>query len=159
MADPSHSGPAVRYPPPLLFLLGIVAGWLLDRAHPLPLVGAAARPAGTLAGWLLLALGCGLAVWAVATFRGAGTTIIPHRRASALVTHGPYRLSRNPMYLALSLVYLGAVLLMNSVWMLLILPLLIAVLYLTVIRREERYLGATFGSAYGEYLSQVRRWL
>jgi protein-S-isoprenylcysteine O-methyltransferase Ste14 len=63
------------------------------------------------------------------------------------------------MYLALSLVYLGAVLLMNSVWMLLILPLLIAVLYLTVIRREERYLGATFGSAYGEYLSQVRRWL
>src|SRR5262245_21444856 len=126
MTDPWPSGPAVRCPPPVLFLLGIVAGWWFERAHPLPLIGAPARPAGVLAGSLLVALGVGLTALAVTTFRGAGTAIIPNRRASTLVTHGPYRWSRNPMYLGLALAYLGIVLAMNSVWMLLFLPLVMA---------------------------------
>jgi protein-S-isoprenylcysteine O-methyltransferase Ste14 len=85
--------------------------------------------------------------------------IIPNRPASTLVTHGPFRLSRNPMYLGLSLVYLGVTLLVNSVWPLLLLPLVIAILQPTVIRLEERYLGARFGTAYDEYCRRVRRWL
>src|SRR5262249_18594301 len=139
MTSPAPLGTNVRYPPPLLFVLGIVAGWLLDRAVPLPLIGPAARLAGALVGWLLLALGVALAVWALVTFRAAGTTISPSRPASTMVTHGPFRVSRNPMYLALSLLYLGVMLLVNSVWPLLLLPFVIAILHLTVIRQE----GAT----------------
>jgi len=159
MINPSPSGPGVRYPPPLLFVLGIVAGWLLNRAFPLPLIGSAARSAGALVGWLLVALGAAWPVWALATFRGARTAISPNQSASTLVTHGPFQLSRNPMYLGLSLLYLGVMLLVNSVWILLFLPLVIAILYLTVIRQEERHLAATFGIAYDEYRRRVRRWL
>lgn len=152
-------GPDVRYPPPLLFALGIVAGWLLSRAFPLPLIEPTARSTATPIGWLLIALGAGLSVWGLVTFRGAGTPIRPDQPASTLVTHGPFRLSRNPMYLGLSVVYLGVMLLLNSLWTLLLLPSVIAILYLTVIRREERHLAATFGSAYDEYRRRVRRWL
>jgi protein-S-isoprenylcysteine O-methyltransferase Ste14 len=159
MTNKPPSGPNVRYPPPFVFVLGIVAGWLLYRVFPLPLTGPAARSAGTLVGWLLVALGAGLSVWALATFRGARTAISPNRPASNLVTLGPYRLSRNPMYLGLSLLYLGVTLLVNSLWILLLLPVVIAILHLTVIRREERYLAATFGITYDEYRRQVRRWL
>lgn len=159
MEESSSSGPDVRYPPPVVFVLGIVAGWFLCRAFPLPLVGPTARSAAALAGWLLVALGTGLSVWGLATLRGAGTPIRPNKPVSTLVTNGPFRLSRNPMYLGLSLVYLGVMLLMNSVWTGLFLPLVIAILYLTVIRPEERYLAATFGIAYDEYRRRVRRWL
>lgn len=159
MSNPSPSGPDVRYPPPLLFVLGIVAGWLLHRAFPLPLIGPTARSTATLVGWLVVALGAGLSVWGLVTFRGAGTPIRPDRPASMLVRHGPFRFSRNPMYVGLCLVYLGVTLLLNSLWTVLFLPLVIATLYLTVIRHEERYLASTFGIAYDEYRRRVRRWL
>jgi protein-S-isoprenylcysteine O-methyltransferase Ste14 len=157
VTDPSRSGPGVRYPPPLLFVLGIVLGWWLDRAMPLPLAGPAARWRAV--GWALVAFGISLTTWAVATFRGARTSIIPNRPATTLVTHGPFRLSRNPMYLALTLLYLGMVLLLNSAWPLLLLPLVITVLQWTVIRPEEHYLAARFGVSYAEYWRRVRRWL
>jgi protein-S-isoprenylcysteine O-methyltransferase Ste14 len=156
---PPSSGPAVRYPPPLLFALGIVAGLLLDQAFPLPLIGPTTRSAAAVGGWLLVALGTGLAGWGLATLLGAGTPIRPNRPASTLVTHGPFRISRNPMYLGLSLVCLGVTLLMNSAWIALLLPPVLAVLDLTVIRHEERYLAATFGFAYDEYCRRIRRWL
>jgi protein-S-isoprenylcysteine O-methyltransferase Ste14 len=159
MINPPPSGPGVRYPPPLLFVLGIVAGWLLYRAFPLPLIGPAARSAGALVGWLLVALGTSLAVWALATLLGARTAIRPNRPASTLVTHGPFQHSRNPMYLGLSLLYLGVTLLVNSAWTLLFFPLVIAILHLTVIRQEERYLSAAFGIAYDDYRRRVRRCL
>jgi protein-S-isoprenylcysteine O-methyltransferase Ste14 len=143
----------------LLFVLGIVAGWLLHRAFPLPLIAPTARSTATLVGWLVVALGAGLSVWGLVTFRGAGTPIRPDRPASMLVRHGPFRFSRNPMYVGLCLVYLGVTLLLNSLWTVLFLPLVIATLYLTVIRHEERYLASTFGIAYDEYRRRVRRWL
>jgi protein-S-isoprenylcysteine O-methyltransferase Ste14 len=158
VTDPSRSGPAVRYPPPLLFVLGIVVGWLLDGTLPLPLASPGTRWA-RLVGWLLVALGAGLAAWALTTFRRARTTFIPNRPASMLVTHGPYRLSRNPMYLALCLLCAGAAFLVNTAWILLLLPVVIAVLQRTVIRPEERYLDTTFVSAYDRYRRSVRRWL
>jgi len=159
MRPPPLSGPDVRYPPPLAFVVGIGAGWLLYLAFPLPLIGPTAHPAAELVGWLLVALGSGLSLWGLVTFRGAGTTIFPSQPASALVTHGPFRLSRNPMYVGLSFVYLGVMLLVNSAWTGLFFPVVIAVLYLTVVRPEERYLAATFGVAYDEYRRRVRRWL
>ena len=159
MPERSPSGPGVHYPPPLLFALGLAGGWLLDRAVALPLAPPAARPIVALAGWLLLAGGVALSAWAVATFRGARTSIIPNRPASRLVVHGPFRFSRNPMYAGLTLLYLGAVCLLDSLWPLLLLPAVIALLHLTVIRLEERYLGAAFGAAYDAYRRRVRRWV
>ena len=159
MRKPPSFGPDVRYPPPVLFAIGVVAGWLLYLAFPLPLVGPTARAATTMLGWLLVVLGTGLSGWGLATLLGAGTPVRPSQPASRLVTHGPFRISRNPMYLGLSLVYLGVMLLVNSVWTALLLPLVLAALCLTVIRHEERHLAATFGGAYDAYRRRVRRWL
>jgi protein-S-isoprenylcysteine O-methyltransferase Ste14 len=143
----------------LLFVLGVVVGSLLHHAFPLPLIGPAGRPAAAIVGWLFVGLGTGLSVWGLATLRAAGTSIRPSSPASTLVTHGPFRLSRNPMYLGLTLVYLGVMLLTNSVWTAMFLPLVIVILYLTVIRYEERYLAGAFGNEYGEYRRRVHRWL
>lgn len=151
--------PGVRYPPPLLFAAGLGLGWVLHRVYPLPLLGASGRPAAALVGWAAIVVAALLALWAVASFRKAGTAIIPNRPATMLVLRGPFRFTRNPMYLALVLMYAGAGLLINSIWSLLLLPLVLLLLYRTVIRREERYLAAEFGPAYDAYRAQVRRWL
>jgi protein-S-isoprenylcysteine O-methyltransferase Ste14 len=75
------------------------------------------------------------------------------------VTGGPYRRTRNPMYVAMTLLYLGASLLMNGLWPLLALPVVLAALTFAVIRREERYLSSAFGAEYDAYRRRVRRWL
>lgn len=105
--------------------------------------------------------GAGLAglAWAMSTFLTSGTPIIPVKRASRLVTHGPYRYSRNPMYASLTLAYAGVALTTEMWWALILLPLVLSTLYLTVIAREERYLHSEFGDAYREYTTRVRRWL
>ena len=76
-----------------------------------------------------------------------------------MVTDGPYRYSRNPLYLRVTLLYLGFAFLVNDVWLLAVLPLVLIVLYVGVIRREERYLEAKFGDEYRAYKATVRRWL
>lgn len=154
---PAH--PGVRFPPPLLFVFGLAAGWLLHRVYPLPLLGAAERSLAVVPGWSLILVSLGLTAWALVSFRRAHTAVIPNRPATMLVLGGPYRFTRNPMYLSLVLLYLGVSLLVDSVWTLLLLPLLLFILYAAVIRREERYLAAAFGPGYLEYCARVRRWL
>ena len=97
--------------------------------------------------------------WAMFTFARARTAILPQKAASRLVDHGPYRLTRNPMYTGLSLLYLGLMLVMNWVWALFIFPFVIGLLYRFVISKEERYLLAEFGEEYREYCRRVRRWI
>ena len=155
----SPRGPGVRFPPPLLFVLPLGAGILLHRWLPLHLVDAQWRVFGVIAGWLLIGVWGGLSGWAIATFRRQRTAIIPNRPATRLVTWGPYRICRNPMYLALSALYLGVSVLVNTIWPVVFFPLVIALLYFLVIRREERYLSAAFGSEYEEFCAGVRRWL
>jgi len=162
MSSSTPSAPAnagVRVPPPLIFAGGLLLGWLLHRAQPLHLFGAA--PAGVRPGlgWLLVIAGFALSFSGVITFLRARTAVIPHHPASRLVTTGPYRFTRNPMYLGLTLAYLGGVVLMDSLWPLLLLPFVLFTLSVAVIRREERYLAAAFGDAYATYRRQVRRWL
>lgn len=110
-------------------------------------------------GWLLIVLGAAFAGWALTTFFLVGTAIFPNRPAAKMVGRGPYRLSRNPMYVGLSTLYLGLVALTGIVWALLMLPLVLWVLWVAVIRHEERYLASKFGSDYEEYRRSVRRWL
>jgi protein-S-isoprenylcysteine O-methyltransferase Ste14 len=150
---------AVVIPPPLLFVLTFFAGLLLQRIVPLPsYVGAPPlllRIAGiAMVGFaVLLVLGC------VLLFLRARTTIIPHGQASSLVRNGPYRFSRNPMYLAIASAYLGIAVLTGSLWPVLLLPLPLWILQRFVIPFEEATLRRVFGSDYDAYYRQVRRWV
>lgn len=76
-----------------------------------------------------------------------------------IVQHGPYRLSRNPMYLSLAVIVLGIALAVNTVWLVAVLPVLLLWLQRGVIHREERYLARRFGEEYQAYRSRVRRWI
>jgi protein-S-isoprenylcysteine O-methyltransferase Ste14 len=96
---------------------------------------------------------------AFAAFRRARTTIIPNQPATALVTGGPYRVTRNPMYVSLVALYLGVTLFVNSWWPVILLPLVILLVDRTIIAREERYLADAFPAEYGPYRARVRRWL
>ena len=158
---PSRGAPisaGVHFPPPLFFLFGFLVGWLLNRVHALPVL-----PPSTTArepvGLVLVGAGLLFMFWALVTFLAARTTVIPNRPASRLVTAGPYRFSRNPMYTGFTAVYIGFTLIINSAWPLLILPLVIMALLSMVIEREERYLNSAFGAEYAEYKGRVRRWV
>ena len=110
-------------------------------------------------GFPLLCIGAGLAVWSRRCLENAGTNVNPVLPATALVVTGPFRFSRNPMYVARTVLYLGLGLLMNALWVIAVLVPLLLVMQYGVIQREERYLEATFGEAYRRYRSAVRRWL
>ncbi|MCA1979353.1 MAG: isoprenylcysteine carboxylmethyltransferase family protein [Thiobacillus sp.] len=143
--------------PPAPYAAALVGGWWLDR-HRLPLPwddGAASH----LLGWLWLAAGLALFVWTLWTFYRHHTTVNPYGGASALCTDGPFRFSRNPIYLGDWLLLVGVSLLLNTVWPLLFSPLVWLMLRFGVIRHEETHLEAKFGDAYRAYKARVRRWL
>ena len=93
------------------------------------------------------------------TFGRARTAINPHHSASQLVTHGPYRFTRNPMYTGLTIAYLGGSALVDSAWPIIALPIVLLILVKTVISREEMYLADAFGAEYRGYVARVRRWV
>ena len=157
------TNPGVRLPPPILFILGFVGGWLLHRyilqLTILPDAATQAILAFRYGGIAFVIAGFGLAVWGVATFRRAGTAIVPRLPASSLVMAGPYRYTRNPMYAGLTIAYLGGGAILNSFWPFLLLPAVLLALTHMVIHREERYLTDAFGSEYAEYQRRVGRWM
>jgi len=157
--DASRHGARVAIPPPLLFALGFLAGAWLRAAWPGDALPAAYAPAARAAGFVLLAAGVSGAVAGLVTFFRAKTTVIPHRAASSLVQHGPYRITRNPMYVGLTLAYAGLALALNRLWPLAILPVVLAILIVAVIRPEERHLDERFGDEYRDYKRRVRRFL
>ncbi len=110
-------------------------------------------------GAIVTVLAIALFVSAVRTLRAAGTPIPGNRPATTIVRTGPYRVSRNPIYLAFSLVQLGLSLWVNSLALLITLIPAVALMWLVVIPREERYLEARFPSEYSPYKASVRRWL
>lgn len=154
----SHEGdfPGVIAPPPLLYLSALIAGLGLQLVSPWPL---APEWLMHFMGGLLFLLGAGLARWSFIAMARRSTSASPRQSASALVTDGPFGFSRNPIYVAMTLLYLGVTGLAASVWPLCFLPPLLAVMQWGVILREEGYLRRSFGPAYGQYQNQVRRWL
>lgn len=159
MTDTPPRSPGVFFPPPILFVLGIGLAWLIGRAVPLPLAPDALRPISLLVGYVAIALSSATITWALVTFRLADTGIYPNQPATSIVARGPYRFSRNPMYVGLTVMSLGIALVANSLWMIAALPFVLWLLTVLVIRREEAYLSSAFGEAYAEYRRSVRRWL
>lgn len=153
--------PGVRFPPPLLFVGGLFLAWLLDtRVRSLPMFGTGSTtPTMKFAGYALIIAGFGIAAWGMITFTRAHTAIIPHNPASSLVETGPYHFTRNPMYTGITVAYVGGILLLNTWWAVVFLPLALLLLFRFVVKREERYLSAEFGAAYDEYRQRVKRWL
>jgi protein-S-isoprenylcysteine O-methyltransferase Ste14 len=156
MEMPSADRPGViAFPPGLFagtFLVGLLVQWLIPRHLWSSTV---VRPVG---GGLLI-LGIALASWGRATMRRGGTNIDPREPALAIVTDGPFRFSRNPLYVAITLFYLGLTLLANALWPLLLLLPLLLVTHYGIVLREERYLEKKFGQTYLNYRRQVRRWV
>jgi protein-S-isoprenylcysteine O-methyltransferase Ste14 len=151
-------GPDVKFPPPLLFVAGLGAGVLLDRLLPSP----SAIPASSLfevAGIVLGVVGLAVVYTGILTFRRARTAVYPNRPAKLVVDHGVFAYSRNPMYVGMTIFYLGGVLLLHSLGALLLLPMVLLLLQALVIAREERHLRATFPAEYHAYCARVRRWL
>jgi protein-S-isoprenylcysteine O-methyltransferase Ste14 len=142
--------------PPLVMLVHLLAAFVLNWLHRLPL---ALPDYVEWAGYLLVLTGLGLAVSAVNRFTKAHTTLDPHGAVSALVVEGPYRFSRNPIYLGFVCTLIGLPIALGNYWGVILSPLLVLSLYWLVIRHEEAYLEKKFGEAYTGYRSRVRRWL
>jgi protein-S-isoprenylcysteine O-methyltransferase Ste14 len=142
--------------PPLVYLASIAAGVAAHLAWPLRLV-----PPGLSAplGAAAVAVAIVLFLVAVRSFRVAGTPVPGNRPTTTVVRTGPYRYSRNPIYLSFSLLQLGIAFWVNSIWLLVTLIPAILVMSLVVIPREEAFLEARFPSDYLPYKGSVRRWL
>lgn len=159
MTAADHDSPGVPVPPPLLFVFGFLVGLLADGVVPVGLFGPARRTIAVTGGWGSIAAGLLVMFWGIATFVRSRTAVMPHLPASRLVTSGPYRFTRNPMYVGLTLTYVGLALLIDTAWPLFVLPLVLVLLVVVVVRREERYLERAFGEAYRSYRHRVRRWV
>ena len=142
--------------PPLVYLMSLVTGALIQLATPLPfLPQSVAMPLGS----SLVLVAIALFSYAVAKFRAAGTPVPARKPTTMIVSAGPYRFSRNPIYLAFSVFQLGIAIWVNSLWLLATLVGAVALIHYVVIPREEQYLERRFGTEYLKYKSSVRRWL
>ncbi|WP_312255052.1 methyltransferase family protein [Stutzerimonas nitrititolerans] len=152
----SRRATGIFLPPPAIYLLFLALAWLLHWLWHLALP----RNLWThYFGWGLIDAGVLLMLWAGLLMLWRKTTVNPYGKPARLLEEGPFRFSRNPIYLADSLIYCGIALLWGSLWPWLLLPLVIHVMQRAVIRHEERLLVQLFGEAYRSYCARVRRWL
>src|SRR5688572_26745908 len=114
-------GPAIRFPPPLVFVAGFLVAWWLNQRLGFEIDGAGAGPIQVALGAAAVASGLTIMFWGIGTFVKARTPVIPVKPARQLVTHGPYRFTRNPMYVGLTFLYVGLALLINAAWPLVLL--------------------------------------
>ena len=155
-----HDSAAVRVFPPAVPVLTILAGTVLQRVWPLRVDVGLPPAARYWAGGLIVAGAIlGLGLWSVVLFRRSGQNENPWKPTPEIIEHGPYRITRNPMYLQMLLVCLGVALVLANWWILLLTPLGGWVLQWLAILPEEDYLERKFGDRYRAYRRRVRRWL
>ena len=153
-----HSdSPGVLVHPPLalggLIVTALVASWFF----PFRILGAGTLPIAL--GSILLAGSLLLILWSVLTFRRAHTNVSTHSAAMAIVSIGPFSISRNPIYFAMLLSFAGFALTANSLWFVFALLVMFILLRFGVISREEEYLTRKFGQPYLDYKAKVPRWI
>ena len=153
---PDHDSPGVIALPPLIYAAAIAMGALLHWIWPLPLrVSAAVR---WIAGAVILAC-IAFAIVARRTFAKAGTNVNPMQPAIVLVEAGPFRYTRNPMYVAMAIALTVLAFATRVAWYLVLVAPVLAIMHWGVVLREERYLSRKFGASYDEYRKRVRRYL
>jgi protein-S-isoprenylcysteine O-methyltransferase Ste14 len=156
MADTTDTANVI-FRPPIPWAVAVLAGLALNWLMPLPFVPAAV-PTGWL-GAMVFALALALFVWAIATIILAGSNVPTNLPTTTIVDTGPYRFTRNPIYLSMVLGLIGLAIALNSLWLLLTLVPFAVVIRYGVIAREEAYLERKFGDIYCNYRARVRRWL
>ncbi|MGB6906120.1 MAG: isoprenylcysteine carboxylmethyltransferase family protein [Methyloceanibacter sp.] len=145
--------------PPLLFAGALLLGCLLSWLIPIgPGLGAANGRALAVGGSLALA-GLALGVLSIREFRRASTSVVPGEPSTTLLETGPYRFTRNPIYIGLVILYFALAIVLTSAWMLVLLIPVLIVLQRGVVEREEAYLKTKFGDAYRQYQARMPRWL
>ncbi len=145
-------------PPPVYFLLCLLAGWALGHARRWQL-GMEDLSLRLALGGALVGLAAVLGAWCLLLFRRAQTSPLPFGTPRALLTSGPFRLSRNPLYVALGLVLAAFAVVLDNAWVLAFMPLLLLALDRLIVPGEETALRAGFGADYLAYCERVRRWL
>ena len=142
--------------PPFWLLLAVIAMVSLDQVQ-----GQAVwiRAPYSHVGWVLIGAGLSVAFYVDLIFKRKGTTILPFRQSSALVTTGPFRISRNPIYVGMAAALLGLSMMLGTAWPFGAVPVFVWVIDRYFIRREEAMLEAAFGADYREYKTRVRRWI
>ncbi len=143
--------------PPLAWALAVIAGLVLNWLMPLPFLPAAV-PARW-AGGLVFVLALVLLAWAISTVTRAGSNVPTNRPTTTIVESGPYRFTRNPIYLGMILGLVGLSLAFDTLWLLAMLVPFALVIRFGVVAREEAYLERKFGDVYRRYRTRVRRWL
>jgi protein-S-isoprenylcysteine O-methyltransferase Ste14 len=145
--------------PPIIFLATIVVSVALNAFYPLPWFGQPLSGILSVLGWLMIAAFAGLNISTIRALRRAGTTVRPDRGTDHLVTDGPFAFSRNPIYLAGTMLVLGIGLVWGIVWFLPLAFLAAFAVQRVAIEREEMHLQARFGETYLDYTRRVRRWI
>jgi protein-S-isoprenylcysteine O-methyltransferase Ste14 len=152
----SADNAGVRLPPPLIYLATFLLGWALQEAAPRTIVPPAESRA---AGAILIVAWALLTAWAMTCFRRHHTSIVPVKPTTALIIKGPFRFTRNPLYLGMVLLYAGVAFWLDALWPFVLLLPLIVVIQVYAIAREERYLERLYGDPYRDYCRRVRRWI
>jgi protein-S-isoprenylcysteine O-methyltransferase Ste14 len=153
-----RDGAKVKFPPPLIYLAGFAIGTAAGRLLNLPNLGLEPETRAILGAIFMLA-GLVLSFAGAGLFLRRGTAIVPFKPATCLVTSGIYGWTRNPMYVGMSLFYLGLAAFSNSLPALVLLPFVLLIIQRQVIAREEAYLERAFGNEYVAYKRHVRRWI
>ncbi len=156
MPNDEQDKAGVVAPPPLIYLGSLIFGLLLNRRFPIAFLP---RTIARGLGWPLIGGGVLLLGWFEWEMRHAGTPANPYKPVSRIVTEGPFRYTRNPAYLSMTMIYAGVGALANALWAILLLPVALLVMRRGVIEREERYLERKFGEEYLRYKARVRRWI
>jgi protein-S-isoprenylcysteine O-methyltransferase Ste14 len=153
-----EGGARVRFPPPLVFLIFILVGVVFQRAVR-PLTIPAGRPHRVIGGIVLMAVAVCLFAPALVSFRRTGQHPRPWKPTPELIPNGPYRFTRNPMYVAMTLFVLGLGIGLNDLWVSLSAPISLLAVHFIAVLPEERYLAEKFGESYRGYVARVRRYL
>lgn len=153
-----QDGARVRFPPPLVFLTSVLVGAGLQYGVS-PLRIAVPRGTTLAGGALLMAAGIALMATAIGLFRASGQDPRPWTPSPSLVFRGPYRFSRNPIYVGMTLIQAGLGLALDDLWIVLLATASLLVVHFVAVRPEEAYLTEKFGDPYRQYLGKVRRYL
>jgi protein-S-isoprenylcysteine O-methyltransferase Ste14 len=157
MSMPDYADVAIK--PPLLFLGALALGCLLTVLLPIGPGLASPNGLALTVGSIFIALGFALALFSAWAFHRAGTNVVPGQPATALVTTGPYQVTRNPIYVGFVLLYFGLAVVLTSVWVLVLIVPTVMILQRGVIAPEEAYLEQKFDDSYRRYKARVPRWL